>query len=844
MANKYEYPHMVEWKNELLKVFQAITTPGTYAAWEELATTPPAGLHVDGVGDIAMPLAEERVRELIVNARQAPYGRRSETLVDLSVRNTWEIDGARLQFLDPAWKGYLHTLAKRVAILLGVDGPIQLDLYKLLIYEEGAMFKPHTDTERTPGMFGTLVICLPSAHTGGEVVVKHNGQSKTLRTSDATQSFACWYSDVAHEVLPVKSGYRCVLTYNLVTQPDQPRPAASVVESQKDPLRKMIGSWLEDLAANSSPNIPSCLYHTLDYSYTEAAISLKALKAEDYARVQTLRDLTDELPFQVYLALIERTEQGETEVSFPRKRPRFDCDEPEDEDAGYHFIEEVLEEGHLVKSLHTLDGKIVARDYDLKINNFIEDEPFDGIDGIEDHFEPYQGNWGPSAVHLYQWSALVILPHQSLPKYLAACTDRGPYDDPPKIPVTFFDWAKEWIDTLPEAERVEKYRTWIPSIIHRNRCVAERFAFVERVSNLIGNPALPEAAFPGKSWADGMVHDIIKNLLQVTTKGDALPNAADGRVVVSAIFKLNETWSTKLELIKSLFDAFPQSAAAAFLFSLISQFKTLGTAPDLPNSETMELCRSLSSRVFNLKRTPSKIMTEPPKYAFEKPLVVTAQDLIRFACDLHDLSTDANDLLESFILQINVHCPKFPGEGIRKVWIPFLSQLIPVLVSRSISIDTPLYQQLARQLIKYGDEKLGPAPQADPNTPRPQITCPCRDCLSLKRFLKDPHQVVGRFPLPQARRHHVYQSLDDPGFDCIRKTEHKGKPYTLIITKRLTLENKIKEWKDRRSEIYAPLAKNIHQDLLESLLGKQGATLVRSVAGVQQADARSATQTN
>jgi hypothetical protein len=258
----------------------------------------------------------------------------------------------------------------------------------------------------------------------------------------------------------------------------------------------------------------------------------------------------------------------------------------------------------------------------------------------------------------------------------------------------------------------------------------------------------------------------------------------------------------------------------------------------------MELCRSLSSRVFNAKRTPSKIMTVPPEYAFEKPLVVTPQDLIQFACDLHDLSTDANDLLESFILQINVHCPKFPGEGIRKVWIPFLCQLIPALVSRSISIDTPLYQQLARQFIKYGDEKLGPRPQADLNTPRPQITCPCRDCLSLKQFLKDPHQVVGQFRLSEPRRNHLYRSLDDPGFDCIRKTERSGKPYTLFVTKRLTLENKIKDWKKLRSEIYAPLVKHIQPDLLETLLGVQGATAVRSLAGIPQVDAASTAQTN
>ncbi|KAA1073743.1 hypothetical protein PGT21_024118 [Puccinia graminis f. sp. tritici] len=842
MARYSNYRSPDKFKKGLYEAFQAITTPGTYAAWEELATTPPAGLHVDGVGDIAMPLAEKRVRELIAYARQAPYGRRSKTLVDLSVRNTWEIDGARLRFLDPAWKRYLKSLAKRVAVLLGVDGRIRADLYKLLIYEKGAMFKSHTDTERTPGMFGTLVICLPSAHTGGEVVVKHNGQSKTLRTSDATQSFACWYSDVTHEVLPVKSGYRCVLTYNLVTQPDRPRPKASVVESQKDPLRKMLGSWLEDLAANSST--PSYLYHTLEHSYTEASISLKALKARDFARVQALQDLANELPFQIYLALVEKMEQGETEVPFPRKRPRFESDETEDEDADYHFFEVVLNEKHQVKSLHKLDGRIVARDYHLDIENFVEDDPFECVDGTEDHYEPYQGNWGPSAIHWFRWSAFVILPRRSLGNYLAECSGRDRYSTPRNMPVTFFDWAEEWLNTLPEAERAEKYRTWIPSIIHRHQSVADRIDFVKRISNFINNSALPARSFPDKSWADGVVHDIIKNLLKVTTKGSAVPNAADGNAIVSAIFRLDETWPAKLELITTLFEAFPQSQAVGFLLGLLSQLKTLGTAPQLPIPDNTELRRRLSLRLFNNERTPSTIITHSSKRGGEKQIVVTPQALVEFACDLHELSKDTDDLLESFILQINVHCPKFPGEGIRKAWIPFLCQLIPALDSRSISINTPLYQQLARQLVKYGDEKLGPCPQPDPNTPRPRIRCPCSDCVSLKRFLRDPNQVVGRFQLPQARRNHIYESLDEPGFDCIRKTEHIGRPHTLIVTKRLTLENKIKDWKNLRFEIYGPLAKNIQPELLEALLGVQGATVVQSLGGIQQEPAVSTTRAN
>jgi hypothetical protein len=28
------------------------------------------------------------------------------------------------------------------------------------------------------------------------------------------------------------------------------------------------------------------------------------------------------------------------------------------------------------------------------------------------------------------------------------------------LSVNFFDWAKEWLDTLPESERLEKYQKW------------------------------------------------------------------------------------------------------------------------------------------------------------------------------------------------------------------------------------------------------------------------------------------------------------------------------------------------------------------------------------------------
>ncbi|KAH9473779.1 hypothetical protein MJO28_000392 [Puccinia striiformis f. sp. tritici] len=135
----------IDLKEDLTKAFKAIKTPGSFATWGALPKTPPTGLHVDGVGDIAMPLSEGQIRQLIAKAHQAPFDRRSETLVDVSVRNIWEIDGDQLRFLDPEWQGYLLDLGKRAATSLGIEGAIRAELYKMLINEKGAMFKPHTE---------------------------------------------------------------------------------------------------------------------------------------------------------------------------------------------------------------------------------------------------------------------------------------------------------------------------------------------------------------------------------------------------------------------------------------------------------------------------------------------------------------------------------------------------------------------------------------------------------------------------------------------------------------------------------------------------------------------------
>jgi hypothetical protein len=83
-------------------------------------------------------------------------------------------------------------------------------------------FKRHVDTPRSPHQFGSLVVCLPVEHEGGQLKVLHKGKDFTFdwSTGAADADHACirwaaFFSDCEHEVLEVSSGHRVTLTYNL-----------------------------------------------------------------------------------------------------------------------------------------------------------------------------------------------------------------------------------------------------------------------------------------------------------------------------------------------------------------------------------------------------------------------------------------------------------------------------------------------------------------------------------------------------------------------------------------------------------------------------------------------------
>ncbi|OCK74373.1 hypothetical protein K432DRAFT_469906 [Lepidopterella palustris CBS 459.81] len=163
---------------------------------------------------------------------------------------------------------------------LGVQVPTSAESYKLLLYEEGAFFKAHRDTEKTPGMFGTLVICLPSEHTGGEVHLSHDGKKMVLETGPTSQfdlSTLAWYSDVQHAIQPIKSGYRPVLTYNLVQIAGVRKPTAELLDENHSRLEKLLRTWKRDF------DYLDMFVHPFEHKYTEASLRASNLKDRDGA---------------------------------------------------------------------------------------------------------------------------------------------------------------------------------------------------------------------------------------------------------------------------------------------------------------------------------------------------------------------------------------------------------------------------------------------------------------------------------------------------------------------------------------------------------------------------------
>jgi len=173
----------------------------------------------------------------------ASFGYKDKDVIDKNYRDALKLDPT-----DFATTFQLCNtpIIREIESLIPHSAGLQAELYKLNIYLPGGFFKPHVDTPRSGQMFGSLVICLPTHFSGGELVVRHNNKEIKYNWSSLSDPFsglqwAAFFSDIEHEVLPVTEGYRVTLTYNLYYGTNLNR---SLVDIQNNPFYKTLQAAL------------------------------------------------------------------------------------------------------------------------------------------------------------------------------------------------------------------------------------------------------------------------------------------------------------------------------------------------------------------------------------------------------------------------------------------------------------------------------------------------------------------------------------------------------------------------------------------------------------------------
>ncbi|KAK5991252.1 hypothetical protein PT974_09530 [Cladobotryum mycophilum] len=701
-----EREDVTTFKGKLFDAFKGIDTPGSFASFGELPELPSAGLSVNGVGDITMPLDEPQARRLIARCRQAPYGKGSDTIVDTS------------------------SLCTRVAKDLGIGTTIRAEIYKMLIYEKGAMFKAHTDFvgcyvvpnltvltqhRKIPGIFGTLVISLPSEHQGGEVVVKHCGEQKIFKASGATQSYVCWCSDASYEVLPVISGYRWVLTYNLAIDLAEARPSASMQQVGAQSVRRLLQEWLADDKGSRKMNH---IYHVLDHDYTEANASLKMMKARDLAQAQALK----------------------------------------------------AKEGQKVAGGLALDPK-----------DLVDKDCFADI--TDEHYEEYMGNSGPSATHWYCLTAVLLVPrdsivsfltpfehprdtehhnlepqfgyfarlclrpghHESLVNVLEKIHDHlankpervGTFSGLPEtdgeamcavlkaairherfalfekaaaahnglLPMSFFAWTSDWLTSDTHVEQWSKnIEKGLFGAISRYKYFSSRvFAIAKLVP--IGSPISRGHGQRGYvlHWARGALQaQLDAGLVSDLDKEDGF-----------AWVELALYYSNPLALLQQHFDAIHgRRDAVGFYLGLMDRLMHYKKQGTLPAEESMLLYRNVAryfiestdfTTVRNIKvieeaneerqRTSSFPHLGPPKtQEIERRRAITEEDLLEFCRSILDISTPGDDLWLLFTTKLLGDVPRLQARELCHFWMRFM-----LLLNMRISQSTrPLVRRTTR----------------------------------------------------------------------------------------------------------------------------------------------------
>jgi hypothetical protein len=723
----------------LLNSLRSVERPGDFCAGGIREIFMPV-IDVDGAGRIAFPVPPFQAGRLAAIAEAAPYGRGEETVVDREVRRTWQVDAAKVQIGGRHWEKTLSGLVADIALGLGVSEPVVADFYKLLIYDAGSFFVDHRDTEKVPGMFATMVLVLPSAHSGGELVIKHLGREVVLDPHPEEPSeigFAAFYADCVHEVRPVKTGCRLTLIYNLRFAGKRRPLNAPDYRTEHGRAVKLLRSWA------SAEDEPDKLILPLEHVYTPAELSFGALKGADAGVASVLAKAAAQADCDLHLALVSIEESGSAEYTGYYGRRRWSRDEEEDGDE--FEVAEVIDRALVLSEWRRPDGGEAGfSDFPFTEDELCPPDAFEDLTPDEQHFHEATGNEGASFARTYRRAGFVLWPAA---RRLAVLNQAGLRTTLPYLEDLTARWeassASIQAPLWREADELSGHmlRSW-PCSSWRADGDAEAGRMLDLQVRL------------------GNVERIDAFLAELSAEGHYA--APDNGGIVRAAALLPARRATEL-MVRILRRNAPDHLSACGDLLLRSAGAPAGAAGDL-----VRIGAALIDTLPGAPARPGEAST------WTRPTPVKPGFVV-------DLLTAASRIDAGLAARTIEHLLAWP-----KTYKPdeVLVAAALAFAKRADSMAWPAVQRLREACLDHLHRRIALPLEAPRDWARTNpLKCTCGDCRALGAFLVAPDQQQWRLKAVQDRRAHVEQSVRHTACDLDLTTEKRGSPHTLAATK-------------------------------------------------------------
>jgi hypothetical protein len=693
------------------------------------------------LGPLANPLPPATARALLSASAPARHGQREKTLLDKRVRDTGEL---RADSLALHWAvGVRGAMQAEAASALGLP-QIEARLHNLLVYGPGQLFKPHQDTEKHPGMVGTLVLVWPSPHIGGELVMRHGSEQAHFASQHLNAKTIRWcafYADCRHEVQPVDDGWRVVLTFDLVLPAREAAPRVPAPPALLEAMR-------QHFLPSTGPTLRPWVF-LLDHEYTERGLHWPLLKGVDRLRVAALRAAAESLSLTVHLALAEVHEQWTASVDGGGHRyGRRNRDERADPEP-----DELIERGIVLDHWIDADDRPLQRE-ELPVGE-ADTASFSDTDEsflVNQAYEGYMGNYGETLDYWYRRAALVI--------QTTVAEEAGRF-------VTDFDAALADALVLARQGRGDELGSRLHAAskavgTQRQQRGRALFGTYSKLAAALLDAEQARCLMEGFDWVELRSADARALARLCSRRGEAWAAGLIDAWTKPAHHWRRPSWHVDEWSVAASGEARPPwpQPLRPFLEAGIDA----GLSPALIDRLLSRCHEALVAADASLARlTPASRSTS---------LAPRLRALCDFAAALR-LDSSGAGALDPLTRHVLAHPLHYPLKGLRP-----LAQALPADSSTAVQTLRDAVLTALRQALETPERHAD-----DLTVDGTEWVCRCADCHAVIRWAESAQAQALTLAMPEARRRHVQDSLSAAAAPLVCTTLRQGSPHKLVIGK-------------------------------------------------------------